>query len=643
MKQLKLYPYGFILTNNKNVNVPEYYDEIKLTTELLYSFDSSIKPALYQSNDDFLLIHGHFTHVGRDEIIENKDLPKFLLTLYKEEEHKFLDVLDFIGGRYVIIVGSKSEVRIYPDATACRSVYYSTDSNNIASHVNLLSDNCSSIKNTSFIDNPKLTHSLNFTPYENIKSLLPNIYLEFSSMKTKRFFPRRKNIYSNLNAEERFALVERLWKKQLEYYSKNFENIVFSLTAGQDSRVSLALAKEYKENMSFFTYTVIPENSSAKDYFSESLSMDEIVVKQILEDIPLKHQFFRFKRNEDVLTLDEKRIVSRNTILSHGRYLIKYYKDAFPFDNVMHVRATSLEIGRAVYMPVNKPNNLDSVSDIFLKQVSRGKNGLSNKELLNIFEDGIKSFYYTDLYGYHLLDMYYWENRLGRWFPEVLNETDSAFDTFLPYNMRAIIDISLSFDIDQRRSNFMFTEIINRNYPLLNFYGKNEVENLYEKNRDCEAVTDTFIESFVVNALTKAEGDKFSVNNLIYIPRDYLSPDNFSEASLTFETKIGVAKLVLLNSYFSEKGNGFIQYEIYKNNKLLLIEDISRIDFEVNITVYNLIKGDRIFIKVRALKECKFKSWEVASTLKILDYKEVFTEKKFKKEIISDSPFASLY
>src|SRR5699024_12461082 len=52
---------------------------------------------------------------------------------------------------------------------------------------------------------------------------------------------------------------------------------------------------------------------------------------------------------------------------------------------------------------------------------------------------------------------------------------------FLSFNMRSIIDISLSFSLKERKSDYLFKELINRNYPILNFYGKNTKLNLYEQ------------------------------------------------------------------------------------------------------------------------------------------------------------------
>src|SRR5699024_12596062 len=95
-------------------------------------------------------------------------------------------------------------------------------------------------------------------------------------------------------------------------------------------------------------------------------------------------------------------------------------------------------------------------------------------------EQNVK-FYCSDLYDYNLLDLAFWETRMGRWHAEIVNETDIAFQSFIPYNMRALIDISLSFPYEIRKSIQFFRNLINRNYPVLNFFCYNNFNILYEQ------------------------------------------------------------------------------------------------------------------------------------------------------------------
>lgn len=74
------------------------------------------------------------------------------------------------------------------------------------------------------------------------------------------------------------------------------------------------------------------------------------------------------------------------------------------------------------------------------------------------------------------------ETRMGRWMAEIYNQTDPAFDSISPMNMRAIVELGLAGPEDERRSGIMFTELIDRNWPELNFPGINHRNNLYQQH-----------------------------------------------------------------------------------------------------------------------------------------------------------------
>src|SRR5699024_6664448 len=138
-------------------------------------------------------------------------------------------------------------------------------------------------------------------------------------------------------------------------------------------------------------------------------------------------------------------------------------------------------IGRAYYSKYHE-NSVESIHKNFLNAIKTDLNNIPNENLNNLVSEYTTLFGYDKLiFDYHSLDLYYWENRMGRWHPEILNENDICFDTFLPLNVRAMLDITLSYTREERIKGFVFEELINKNYPILNFYGKNEKENLYEK------------------------------------------------------------------------------------------------------------------------------------------------------------------
>src|SRR5699024_9194211 len=206
-KEIKLYPYGFILSDETIKNIPEQYNQLRIFDKYDYCFDSIYNPSVFETKTSFIIIHGHFVHIGFDENISNTDLPTCLLNKYLNNYDEFLNTLDFIAGRYVIIIGDEDSIRVYPDATNSRSSYYTTDRIVVSSHANMIADNFIYERDQFNQKMPKMNYSFDNSPYINIKSSVPNYYVDMKSKTATRFFPRENNKYISLDEEEKFEMI----------------------------------------------------------------------------------------------------------------------------------------------------------------------------------------------------------------------------------------------------------------------------------------------------------------------------------------------------------------------------------------------------------------------------------------------------
>lgn len=379
-------------------------------------------------------------------------------------------------------------------------------------------------------------------------------------------------------------------------------------------------------------------------YFIKSLTIDNIVVKQILTDININHKFLYFSNDDNDFTENELNVLSKNSIKGHGRFLIRHYNNNFKEEDIIHIRANLLEIGRAYYLKLDRPNHIKSVKNVFDNSFKSNKLKISKEILDNRFFKSIDELYYDEVFDYHMLDLYYWENRMGRWFSEVLNETDSAFETFLPFNMRSIIDLSLSFGIEKRREDYMFKELINRNYPILNFYGENNVKNVYEQIRDEKKEANKIFEIFKVydDSCTTIVSE-VSNYNIMYIPIKFLKSGYYSEVDFVFNESSGYMSFAIVNTYVSSKAKGYLMYQLLINDQVILEEDISLWKLENNICLIGLTKGDTIKVRVKSLRNIQIESWQTASRLKILNYEQFSSDTFVSKQVTCTSPFSKVY
>lgn len=595
-----------------------------------------------------MLIHGDYTHIGIFNDIKNEDIADILLNLYINNYSDFLNTLDFIGGRFTIIVKHKNDVYLYPDATNGRSNYYLSKKVVVSSHAKLLANTFNiSREDKEFTFGNILLE----TPFVGVKSVIPNHYVHLNTAEVVRFFPRRNNQFKQMSEKKKLELVEKFWKKQIEFYSSKENNVIFSITGGLDSRFSLSLAKKHMYDFDFFTYALTSkiDNSTST---SKMLSKDYAIVSQILHDFKLNHNFFFFNDNPIELTNDENATLRENTISPHHLQLVKYVYNTFGGD-LIHLRGNLLEIGQAYLHRREKvPSNMEIAKEAFLKTYADQTRDLKKLEIL--FDDFIKNLNYLDEpFDYHMVDLIYWELRMGRWICEVSNNHDPVFRTINPFNHRAMILISLSFDYEQRRDGYMFKEIINRNFPLLNFYGINETKNLYEQSKLNQVITNkaSDVKNRNFNKLYFNEFNMFDRNSLvkintrneneIYLPESLKEKGQYTEAILPFNKKNGITYITLKNSYGSKDLKGYIYYEVYKNNELLIKEDISNWSIPNNISIPGLVKDDEIKIRLSIYKNLTpSENWAAASSLKVLFYQEIISKMSDKRKIMFSSPYS---
>lgn len=654
LKSDHLYPYGFVFADKEYKNIPGYYSQKNILNTYYYYFDNRETPSILVNQSNFIIIHGTFVHIGIKDNLTRDDLTELLLDTYVNDYNTFLDTLDFIGGRFAIMIGNDDNVEFYSDASAMRSVYFALNENIVGSHYNLLKDN---IKTESF-PLAKKYGSIDFTydrsPASNVNAIMPNFKLDFNSKKLKRFFPRNSNKYSSLKVNERYVIFEKLWKEQVDYYMSVYDDVAFSLTGGNDSRISLAMLKEYKDKIRMFTYAAVQDTQDVKDKFEASHDNDRIILDQMKANLDLNHQFYFFRDNKLDFSKETLNALLKNVFRSHGRFLVAYYMKAFPKEKSLHLRANLLEIGRAFLISPTSENTVETVTNSFIPYALNKTRGRRTdiSDLKNYADEQNNKYYNTKLFDYHLLDLSFWETRMGRWHAEIVNETDIAFQSVIPYNMRALIDISLSFPYEDRKSLKFFRDLINRNYPVLNFFGYNNFNNLYEQSSAQGVNIHSPYSKFKNNIF-----DKFKLydnenelikeinnnENKLYIDRQFLYEGNYVEVKLPYRTKRGHLNISVSSPYSSKTGRSTLVYEVYHNEKCILKEDMSSWKFRNNITVFNMIQDDYVKIKVKCLSDRPTAAWENASKLFIREYTEYSSAKVVEEKVSATSPESKLF
>jgi hypothetical protein len=413
---------------------------------------------LYYDPRVSVFVHSHgccevsILGIVNDPFDPHADEPQICMRLamaLSSRREDFLDAVDRLSGRFVVIFRRNETTEIVGDATCMRTIYYTGDGPFAASsHASIIA----AVRNSPY--NPAygrylysdeyqgwVEHYLPgaMTPWLGVRSLTANCALNCSTRAIARIWPRRS--IRSRSVEDVSEELCTLFRGQVENLVNRNRPVLVSLTGGMDSRTTLSVAHSYGDKIKYFTYGG-PERT-ARDVkkateLASQLGLDHKVV-EMADEIPA---FW-------------KAVFDSNGFNRHRRGLPPVYATHFS-DDTIHIRTNLAEIGRAYYYKI-----MNKKAAILPKQPSvqflarlwwNAPNNLrasAAAEFRNrTDETGFWSVDAVDLY-----DLFYWEHRMSCWHGGVVMESDTAFDTVSLFNCRYILEALLSVPLADRVSD----------------------------------------------------------------------------------------------------------------------------------------------------------------------------------------------
>lgn len=475
---ISTYPYGFLLRpRSAEVNGPDRYTDVEFADEYVFSHDPR-RSAQHASTQDGteIIVFGRcydLSTAAPDQSHIAGDLANTLTS----SESEFLDRLDLLAGRWIVLAAQAGQLRLYHDAVGTRSVYFDADNRAAASHASLLGSIFE--HGPSGVVKPSMTWD--HSSHEGVRALLPNHRLEVTQGTIERYWPRQSNPWEQRSEVERLDRVIDLWRRQMALVKREGLPVRFALSGGLDSRTALALSTPYLAGMQTFTYGASPTATQAS---AEVLNLDAEIVAPVAELLRLDHRVIRPQTPSpslDQQTLDD---VRSNSLTAHGRWLLPYYLQEFPDSDSLVLRANAFEVGQHKWAEPSDADTAAAAQKRWVRFAHKSGVEIPGVDLMAHVQDAFRDQEILSVqHGYLASDLTHWEFRLGRWATEVFNEIDVAFEPFLPLNCRAMLAPLLAFDREQRASQYAFRELINRAHPVLNFFGINDSRNLYEASR----------------------------------------------------------------------------------------------------------------------------------------------------------------
>lgn len=388
-------------------------------------------------------------------------------------ERYFLDRTDNLSGRFIVIYKKSSQESPYiiGDATNMLKINYSKKYKLCSSNIfliNHISNDGRKDYRSIFNEHRKLWKygALgDCTPLNDISILTPNHRINLNTYDLDRFYPREV-VQTESNVCMVAGAVFDMCSRQHDILADKY-SLRYSLTAGVDSRFSLAIAKSKKKNQSYFTYL-----------YSDAHEVDAKVASHIAKKMSLNHKVVALndQKYRDILNgisspisfydkdLELEGEIKKWDWYNHGIQLVSPYRQLLSNESDtlpdLHIRSNLYEIGRAFWGKKGGPCD-DS------KKILESSRKDWASECSVIFEDYFdrNQINADSVYGLDLLDIFYWEHRCGTWVSEVLQSTDFAFNTHAYVNCRKIIEKLLSLNIENRKNATLFKAIIAGNLP----------------------------------------------------------------------------------------------------------------------------------------------------------------------------------
>ena len=347
-----------------------------------------------------------------------------------------------LGGRWILVYQDDETSAIFHDAGGLRQICYALDTEHnrlwCASQVELLSQAAGLTPDAaalSFIETMAERNSAYWwpgdrLPFTSAKALLPNHRLNLLDGECQRYWP-----YSERESLSESEACRRACNKLsgVMRAASNRSQLALGLTAGWDSRVLLAAARDIADSMTFYT-----ERSAqmATDH------NDVVIPRKLARRFGLNHVEILAP---DHATNDFVKQFNAHSWRPHPKFAAGAQADFEQFrQSYVAVVGNFSEVARLPYRNQQPKEPLDG-------RVLAQLIGMGGEEFaISALEEWLSAG--RDLDGYKVLDLFYWEQRVGRWLAGSFIEYDFAWkDLFVPFNIRSLLCDLLACD-EQYRS-----------------------------------------------------------------------------------------------------------------------------------------------------------------------------------------------
>lgn len=370
----------------------------------------------------------------------------------------FQDEVDALLGRFVVLRLSGRDLRIQTDAAGSRPLAFSEKAPyTAASHTRLVAENIGAEPSefaygSYFRENGMFQFPGRRTEYASVLSLTPNTELRLDDGSVVRIFPRRE--VARCDLQQATSLVLQAGSVLARALRKE-RRVLLSLSAGVDSRSSLAMLRPLADEIELFTYDLTYGTKNSGNRY------DRDAAEAIAARNGLQHHTLAVDEREPVGAV--KTALHQATRATHSRRLARAYLEELPIDAV-HVRSHVHGIVKGTYQKWNySRNNLDGAALARIASAGKATDG----KISDAFDEYRHATTLDELHGYDPLDVFYWEYRSALIQAPAMLEADLAMDSISPLSCRRLLAALLGMSVEEKKSAQLFLTVIERCWPEL--------------------------------------------------------------------------------------------------------------------------------------------------------------------------------
>ncbi len=385
------------------------------------------------------------------------------------------------AGRYVCIAFTGRKLFLFSDTLGFRTVYYKSIDKRFwcASQPSLLGEYFNLKPDTEIEDDLKKVKTWSqgkeywypgtYSAYKDTFRLLPNHFLDCSTSSQIRYWPAAP--VKPLTIEESVQESSSLLEKTMECAAKRFD-LEIAVTSGLDSRMVLAGCHAIKRSPEFFTHT----------HPSLSIEGADIRIPSMMcQQLGLNHKIIQ---HSEMIDTDFERIFKRNVTNARS---VKMTNAFTVYNHFMSIKKERVvvhgvpgEIARNFFY---KPPMVPLDVQFLLDQSGMSQSRIAKATFESWLHD-VKKI--PENQRVKILDLFYWEQRIGSWASMSYNEYDIAFESFTPFSCRKLLTLMLGVENQHRIApNFTLQRgIIHHLWPELLQFEINPAETITNSIRN---------------------------------------------------------------------------------------------------------------------------------------------------------------